>query len=189
MTSRFSFNKNEPTFRGTSARIWPVFSFAASSSIKRKIERERDGKSRTIPVPLQRGQTCPEVSPKEGRKRWRDISIKPKREMRPTCTRARSISRAFFKRFSTSRWLRFECISMKSITTKPPMSRKRSWRAISSAASQFVVVAVSSMSAPLVARAELISIETSASVGSITIEPPDGNLTSRWKAVSIWLSI
>ena len=69
------------------------------------------------------------------------------------------------------------------------MSRKRNWRAISSAASQLVVVAVSSMSAPFVARAELISIETSASVGSITIEPPDGNLTSRWKAVSIWLSI
>ena len=69
------------------------------------------------------------------------------------------------------------------------MSRKRNWRAISSAASQLVVVAVSSMSAPLVARAELISIETKASVGSITIEPPEGNLTSRWKAVSIWLSI
>ena len=74
---------------------------------------------------------------------------------------------------------------MKSITTNPPISRRRNWRAISSAASQLVVVAVSSMSAPLVARAELISIETSASVGSITIEPPEGSLTSRWNAVSI----
>ena len=92
-------------------------------------------------------------------------------------------------RFSTSFWLRTGVISMKSITTKPPMSRKRSWRAISSAASKFVCSAVSSMSPPFVARAELISIETNASVGSITIEPPEGRRTSRWKAVSICVSI
>ena len=69
------------------------------------------------------------------------------------------------------------------------MSRRRNWRAISSAASRLVCSAVSSMSWPLVARAELMSIDTSASVGSITIEPPEGSLTSRWYAVSIWLSI
>ncbi|MNN79111.1 hypothetical protein D3C81_1957240 [compost metagenome] len=45
------------------------------------------------------------------------------------------------------------------------------------------------MSLPLVARAELMSMDTRASVGSITIEPPDGRSTTRWKAVSIWLSI
>jgi hypothetical protein len=39
--------------------------------------------------------------------------------------------------------------------------------------------AVSSMSWPLVARAELTSIETSASVWSITIAPPEGRLTCR----------
>ena len=69
------------------------------------------------------------------------------------------------------------------------MSRKRNWRAISSAASRLVWCAVSSISLPLVERAELISIETSASVGSITIEPPDGSFTSRSKAVSICASI
>ena len=84
MTSRLSFNKNEPTLSGTSARICPVFSLAASSSIRRKIDSEREGRSRTTPVPLQRGQTCPDVSPREGRRRWRDISINPKREIRPT---------------------------------------------------------------------------------------------------------
>ena len=78
---------------------------------------------------------------------------------------------------------------MKSITTSPPKSRRRSCLAISSAASRLVLSAVSSISLPLVARAEFISIEVSASVGSITIEPPDGRRTSRWKADSICVSI
>ena len=70
-------------------------------------------------------------------------------------------------------------MSMKSMTTKPPMSLRRSWRAISSAASKLVCRAVSSISAPLVALEELMSIDTNASVGSMTIEPPDGSFTSR----------
>ena len=82
-------------------------------------------------------------------------------------------------RFSTSRWLRAGLMSMKSITTRPPISRRRSWRAISSAASRLVCRAVSSMSLPRVARAELISMETSASVWSMTMEPPEGSFTSR----------
>ena len=60
---------------------------------------------------------------------------------------------------------------MKSITIKPPKSRKRNWRAISSAASKLVLSAVSSMSPPRVERDELISIAVNASVTSITIEP------------------
>ncbi len=38
----------------------------------------------------------------------------------------------------------------------------------------FVANAVDSMSLPLVERAEFTSMETIASVGSITIDPPDG---------------
>ncbi len=60
------------------------------------------------------------------------------------------------------------------MTTKPPRSLNLSCLAISLAASIFVVKAVDSMSLPLVDRAELTSMETMASVGSITIEPPDG---------------
>ena len=41
------------------------------------------------------------------------------------------------------------------------------------------------MSCPLVARAELISIDTRASVGSMTILPPEGSFTVCSKAVSI----
>ena len=63
---------------------------------------------------------------------------------------------------------------MKSMTMSPPISRSLSCLPISSAASRFVFNAVSSISEPRVARAELISIETRASVGSITTEPPDG---------------
>jgi len=78
---------------------------------------------------------------------------------------------------------------MKSITIKPPKSRKRNWRAISSAASKLVLSAVSSMSPPRVERDELMSIAVNASVTSMTIEPPDGKRTSRWNADSICDSI
>ena len=78
---------------------------------------------------------------------------------------------------------------MKSITIKPPKSRRRSWRAISTAASMLVLKAVSSISPPLVAREELMSMAVSASVMSMTMTPPEGSVTSRWKAVSIWDSI
>ena len=67
---------------------------------------------------------------------------------------------------------------MKSITTRPPISRNLNCRAISLQASKFVLVAVSSISFPEVAWEELISIATKASVSSITIEPPDSNFTS-----------
>ena len=82
-----------------------------------------------------------------------------------------------------------DSMSMKSITIRPPRSRRRNWRATSSAASRLVRAAVSSMSAPLVARAEFTSIATRASVWSITMAPPEGNGTVREYAVSIWCSI
>ena len=187
--TRFSFRRKVAASTGSWTTTWAVFSFIASSSTRRSTERLSDSTLRTRPSPAQRGQTIWLDSPSDGRRRWRDISIRPKREMRPTCTRARSIFKASRRRFSTSRWLRFEFMSMKSMTTRPPMSRSRSWRATSSAASRLVLWAVSSMSLPLVARAELMSIATSASVWSITREPPDGRRTSRRNADSIWDSI
>ena len=80
-------------------------------------------------------------------------------------------------------------MSMKSITIRPPASRMRAWRATSTAASQLVLNAVSSMSLPLVAFDELTSMAVSASVWSITIEPPDGSRTWRSNALSICVSI
>ncbi len=161
----------------------------ASSSTMRKIDSASDSMSLMLPWPLQRGQTIALVSPREGRRRCLDISSNPKREIRPTWTRARSMASASRIRFSTSRWFFCDIMSIKSITARPPRSLKRIWRAISSAASRFVCSAVSSISEPRVALEELISMEIRASVGSITMEPPDGSFTSRSNAVSICVSI
>ena len=51
--------------------------------------------------------------------------------------------------FSTASRLRARDMSMKSMTMMPPMSRSRSWRTTSSAASRLVLVIVSSSFAPL----------------------------------------
>ena len=132
---------------------------------------------RTVPRPSQRGQVSCAVSPRDKRKRWRDISSNPKREIRPTWMRALSDFSASFKRLSTSRWCLLWLISIKSITTRPPRSRNLSCLAISSAASRLVLKAVDSISAPLVAFAELMSIEIKASVRSMTSAPPEGSAT------------
>src|SRR3546814_18315766 len=63
-----------------------------------------DSASRITPVPLQRGQVMCEPSFRAGRRRWRDSSIRPKREILPICTRARSKCKASRRRCSTARW-------------------------------------------------------------------------------------
>ena len=66
-------------------------------------------------------------------------------------------------------------MSMKSITTRPPTSLSLNCLATSVAASKFVLKAVSSISLPFVDLAELTSIVVMASVGSITMDPPEFN--------------
>ena len=117
-----------------------------------------------LPWPSQRGQVMCEASSKEGRNLCLESSSKPKRDILPTCTLARSSAKASRSLASTSRCALVFSISIKSITTKPPRSLRRICLAISSAASRLVCLAVASISAPLVERAELISIETKASV-------------------------
>jgi hypothetical protein len=68
-------------------------------------------------------------------------------------------------------------MSMKSQTMIPPMSRSRTWRAISLAASTFVRTMVSSRFLPPVNFPEFTSTTVSASVDSITIDPPEGSFT------------
>ncbi len=92
-----------------------------------------------MPAPPQCGQGTVEPSSTPVRMRWRDISSRPKCEMRPTWMRARSFFRQSFSCFSTARLLRFSSMSMKSMTMRPARSRRRSWRAISSAASRLVL--------------------------------------------------
>ena len=101
--SLFSFNRYVATEMGSCAWISPVRSFKASSSIRRIMDKPMDSTSLIVPWPWQRGHTTPLVSPNEGRSLWRDNSIKPKREIFPICTRARSLAKASRMRFSTSR--------------------------------------------------------------------------------------
>jgi hypothetical protein len=103
-----------------------------------------------------------------GRSRWRLISIRPKPADPAHLDAGAVVFSASFSRFSTLRTLEPFSMSMKSMTIRPARSRRRSWRAISSAASRLVFSAVSSMSAP-VERPEFTSIATSASVGLITM--------------------
>src|ERR1700744_5123506 len=71
-------------------------------------------------------------------------------------------------------------MSMKSMTTMPPMSRSRSWRTISSAASRLFLVTVCSRLPPdPVNLPVLTSTTVIASVRSITRVPPEGSQTLR----------
>ena len=88
---------------GTMARTPALRSFSVSSSRIRRTERARERTLRITPCPVHRGQMMAVVSSREGRRRCRDISMRPKREIRPTCTRARSASKASRMRFSTAR--------------------------------------------------------------------------------------
>src|ERR1017187_292895 len=106
---------------------------------------DTDDTERTWPEPPQTGHFSVELSNTEVRMRWRDISSRPKCEMRPTWMRARSCLSASFMRRSTVRLLRPSSMSMKSITMRPARARNRNCRATSSAASQLVLSAVSSM--------------------------------------------
>ena len=74
---------------------------------------------------------------------------------------------------------------MKSMTMIPPMSRNRSWRTTSSAASRLLRVTVSSRLPPLpVNLPVLTSMTVIASVRSMTSEPPLGRKTLRSRPLS-----
>ncbi len=69
---------------------------------------------------------------------------------------------------------------MKSMTMMPPMSRSRSWRTISSAASRLLRVTVSSSVPPEPVNLPVLTSTTViASVRSMTSDPPEGSQTLR----------
>ena len=140
-----------------------------SSSIWRRICSAMLSSERIRPVPWQAEQGCVVASIMPGRRRWRDISSRPNPEMRPTWMRARSVFSLSFSFFSTAALFLRSSMSMKSMTMRPARSRRRSWRATSSAASRLVLTAVSSMEPSLVARPEFTSMATSASVTPMTM--------------------
>jgi hypothetical protein len=66
---RFSFNRKFAICDGTCTSTCPVFSFIASSSIRRRIDSDSDSTPRMRPWPSQRGQTFWVASPSDGRRR------------------------------------------------------------------------------------------------------------------------
>ena len=78
----------------------------SASSSTRSTCSATEAVERTTPAPWQCWQTTVEPSSTPVRMRWRDISSRPKCEMRPTWMRARSFFSASFIRRSTARLLR-----------------------------------------------------------------------------------
>ena len=77
-------------------------------------------------------------------------------------------------------------MSMKSTTMMPPMSRSRSWRTTSSAASRLFLVTVSSRLPPEPVNLPVLTSTTViASVRSMTSEPPEGSQTLRSRPLAI----
>ena len=142
-----------------------------------------------VPKPLQRGHSRRLVSLKVGFMRCRESSKSPNWEILPIWILARSIFMASLSCLSTSKMCFLSSMSIKSMTIRPPKSRKRNCRPISSAAWTLVLKAVISTSFSRVERPELMSMATKASVGSMTKEPPARNKTLRSCMDSIWFSI
>ena len=146
----------------------PALPSMASDSTARKMRSPAVSLERTTPAPSHVGQAVVVPSTMPERRRWRDISRRPKEEMRPTWMRARSVLSASLNFFSTARLLRFSSMSMKSTTIRPARSRSRHWRANSLAASIFVFSAVCSILRSRVALPEFTSTDTKASVWLMT---------------------
>ena len=161
-----SFNKRADIDGDTIALTSPVLSLLLSSSINLNTAVER--------VLI----SCVHLSFKEDLSLCLESSRRPNLEILPICTLALSAEREF--RISSSTFLLFSrfIMSIKSITTRPPISLSLNCLDISLAASRLVCVAVSSISLPEVAFDEFMSIATRASASSMTIDPPDSSFTS-----------
>ena len=115
--------------------------------------------------------------------RLRVIWTSPRVVTSATWCFVRSLPRHSTRRRRTRSRLLSNTMSMKSTTMMPPMSRRRSCRTISSAASRLFLVTVCSRLPPDPVNFPVFTSTTViASVRSITSDPPDGSQTLRSKA-------
>src|SRR5438093_3879496 len=142
-----------------------------------------------IPRPSHVGQIWENDSTRPEDTRLRVTCIRPSGPISKTCERvlssasaSRIVSSTCFLFFSRS-------MSMKSITMIPPMSRRRSWRAASRAASRFVLTTVSSRFVLPTLLPVLTSMIVIASVRSMIRYPPEGSHTLRSSALWICSTI
>ena len=134
-----------------------------------------------------RPRQCSHGSEKTSSRPWptrlRVIWTRPSEVTSATWCLVRSRPRHSVSRRSTRSRLLSSTMSMKSMTMMPPMSRSRSWRTISSAASMLLRVTVCSRLPPEPTNLPVLTSTTViASVRSITSEPPDGSQTLRSSA-------
>ena len=149
----------------SAARRWAPSSSMARSTCSAALSSER-----TMPRPWQCGQVTKECSVTEGRSRWRDISSRPKWEIRPTWMRARSKRSASFSRRSTMRVVARR-LHVDEVDHDQPREVAQAQLAARSRRPprRLVRSAVSSMCRSRVARPEFTSMATSASVWLMTM--------------------
>src|ERR687898_20270 len=135
--------------------------------------------STRTPRPSHSGQRSANDSNRPSPMRLRVISHRPSSEMSNTWVRV--LSRDSASRNTRTTWSRLSLrsMSMKSTTMMPPMSRSRSWRAISTAASRLFLNTVSSRLERPTFLPVLTSMTVSASVRSMMSDPPEGSHTLR----------
>src|SRR5467141_1090608 len=118
---------------------WRSLCSAPARLSERSIRRTTTSGRNTRPVPLQVGHSAVMDCHSDGRTRCRVISMSPSSETANALVRARSRLKWVRSSCSTFSRLPRDSMSMKSTTMMPPMSRSRSWRATSRAASMFVL--------------------------------------------------
>src|SRR4051794_23265056 len=143
----------------------------------------RRSTSKTRPRPSQTGHRWVNDSSSPSPMRLRVISTRPSSEMSKTWVLVLSRASASRNTLMTCSRLSLISMSMKSMTTMPPMSRNRSWRATSTAASRLLRNTVSSRLDVPTFLPVLTSMTVSASVCSMMSDPPDGNHTLRSSAL------
>ena len=144
----------------------------------------------TTPRPWQCSQFSLNASSRPVPIRLRVICTRPSEVTSATWWRVRSRPRHSTRRRTTRSRLDSRTMSMKSTTMMPPMSRSRSWRTISSAASRLFLVTVSSRLPPEPVNLPVLTSTTViASVRSMISEPPEGSQTLRSRPLWICSSI
>ena len=139
-----------------------------------------------MPRPEQCSQVSEKTSMRPAPTRLRVICTRPSEVTSATWCFVRSRPRHSRRRRTTRSRLVSRTMSMKSTTMIPPMSRRRSCRTISSAASRLFFVTVSSRLPPAPVNFPVLTSTTViASVRSMTREPPEGSHTLRSIALAI----
>jgi hypothetical protein len=165
--SRLRLSRYSATGLATCTAISAARRLAPSSSMARSTDSALLSMLRTWPRPWQCGQATKAVSVSEGAAAAGSSPAgRSGRCGPPGCGRGRA--QRLLEPALHGASCRLDSMSMKSITMRPARSRRRSCRAISSAASMLVRNAVSSMCRSRVERPEFTSMATSASVWLMT---------------------